>query len=104
MAAVVRQGDIDPDHRCLVCRRLDPELQTYLHLRDGVGVLLCVLVSPVPLRIGVEGCLPPAGVLPMSGGGALQVKAGDGQAVRYPLGGQPVQDENFSSRDPSAVS
>ena len=45
-----------------------------------------------------------AEVLPMTGGGELQVEAGDGMAVQAPLGGRPVQDENASSQEPSAGS
>ena len=38
----------------------------------------------------------------MPGGRALQVEDGDGLAVRSPLGGRPVQDENDLSQEPSA--
>ena len=37
--------------------------------------------------------MPPVGVLPMPGGGALWVEAGDGLAVQSPLRRRPVQDK-----------
>ena len=40
----------------------------------------------------------------MTGGGVLQVEAGDGMTVQAYLGGRPVQDENSLSRDHSAGS
>ena len=49
---VLYKGGIDPVRLCLVYRRLDPELHTYLHLRGGVGVLIRLLVSPAALRLG----------------------------------------------------
>ena len=55
VAAVVRQGGIDPVCRCLIYRRSYPERQTYLHLRGWVGVLLRLLVSPADLRLGSWG-------------------------------------------------
>ena len=38
----------------------------------------------------------------MTGGGVMQVEAGDGMAVQAPLGGRPVQEENSSPQEPSA--
>ena len=37
--------------------------------------------------------MPPVGLLPMPGSGALWVEAGDGLAVRPPLRGRPVKDK-----------
>ena len=82
VAAVVCQGDIEPVRLCLVYRRSDPEPRTYLHLWGGVGVQLRFLVSPEALHLGSwGGCLPPAGVLPMNGGGVLMVEAREVLAV-----------------------
>ena len=82
MAVVFWQGDIDPVRLCLVYRRSDPEPQTYLHLRGWVGVLLRLLIYPEALILGSwGGCLPPTGVLPMTGGGALRVEDGVGLEV-----------------------
>ena len=52
VTAIVRQGNIDPVFRLLVYRRSDPEPRTYLHLRNGVGVLLRLLISPAALHLG----------------------------------------------------
>ena len=71
-------------------------------MRGGVGVLLRLLVSPAALRLGSWGVTASDWVFPMSGSGALRVEAGDGLAVQTPLGGLPVKDENYSSREPSA--
>ena len=55
--------------------------------------------------VWVVGGVPASnGVFPIPGGRALWVEAGDGLAVQTPLGGLPVQDENSSSREPSAGS
>ena len=55
VVAVICKEDIDPVCRCLVYCRLDPEPQTYMYLRGGVGVLLLPLVSTAALRLGSWG-------------------------------------------------
>ena len=55
VASVVRQGGIDPVHRCLVYLCSDPEPQTYLHLGVGVVVLIRLMVSPAALCLGSWG-------------------------------------------------
>ena len=105
VASIFFQRDIEPVCLCIFYFRSDPEPRTYLHLRGRVGVLLRLLVSPEALHLGSwGGCLQVAGLLPMTGSGAMWVEAGDGLAVLSPLGGRPVQDENTSSREPSAGS
>ena len=105
VAAIFRQGDIDPICRRLINCRSNYEPRIYLYLQGSVGVLLRILVSTVALvsrRLGL--CLPPTRVLPMPDGGALWVEYDGALAVRSPLGGRLVWDRNSPLQEPSAGS
>ena len=67
VAAVVRQGNIDPVFCCLVYFRSNSEPWNYLHMKGGVGVLLHLLVSPAALRLGIWGGECHRRVFPMTG-------------------------------------
>ena len=84
VATVVRLGDINPVCRRLVNSSPNTKPRTYLHLWGGVGAVPSSSCSAPGVWVW---CLPPAGVLPMPGGGALRVGGEGALVVLASLGG-----------------